>query len=887
MPPVLSIGKLTAAQTGYYERQVAQGLDDYYSGRGEAAGEWMGAGAALLGLAGEVGEEGFAALMDGLDPGTGEPLGRSRGRSTVAAFDLTFSAPKSVSVLFAVADQPTAAAMVEAHHEAVAAALEYLEAEACRVRRGHGGVERQRGAGFVAAAYRHRMSRSEDPQLHTHVVAANLARGEDGRWSALDGRALYAHAKAAGFLYQAHLRSAVRERLAWAEWGPVRNGMAELLGVPEGVLHEFSTRRRQILERERDLVAVGVSVGHAGRERVAHDTRGRKRYGIDTAPWRDLVRARAAEHGLGAAELDRLRARARPAQPPYVEHDEAARLAGPAGLTEKRNTFRKRDAVIAFAGARAQGAPSGEIIRSADSFCARDDVLRVDESPSDAIFTTLDLLACERAIVDSAARRVDERGGLLAGLTVDHALANHCRPLSGEQSRVVLAITGSGRGVDTIEALAGTGKTTTAGALTHVYRQAGYHVIGTAPTGRAVRELEEQAAIGDASTLAGLLRSLDRQGGRFLAGATVLIVDEAGMASTREVAQLLAAAERARVKVVAIGDPGQLPSVQAGGWLGSLGRRFGTHRLREVMRQRDPEERPLLERVHAGEPDLYLRHKQAAGLLQLFEGEDPGAAAEHAAVAAWHVQQAELPDGQAILICRDNDRRRRLNDAARALRSREGRLGPTFRCGDREFAVGDRAICRLNASALNVDNGTRGTLTGVDHHGGTIRLRTDSGADRTLPARYCAQHLELAYALTAHGAQGATAEWAGVIGAPADFTRNWSYTALSRSREPSELFVVEERGRHGSERNGVAAASSQDRDALEVLRLTMRRRDDEDLALDRLDVAPSGPEEVIEAARPEPAVALAKHERRSTGRDLFALSSLVCFIGRASSDPDA
>lgn len=305
------------------------------------------------------------------------------------------------------------------------------------------------------------------------------------------------------------------------------------------------------------------------------------------------------------------------------------------------------------------------------------------------------------------------------------------------------------------------------------------------------------------------------------------------MASTREVARLLAAAERSQVKVIAIGDRGQLPSVQAGGWLGSLGRRFGIHRLRAVMRQRDPDERRLLERVHDGEPDLYLRHKQAAGLLQVFEGNDSGAAAEQAAVTAWHAQQARRPNGQAILICRDNERRHRLNAAARTVLARERQLGPTLTCGEREFAIGDRTICRRNAPALNVDNGTRGTVTAVDRQARTVRLRTDTGAERLLPARYCAQQLELAYALTAHGAQGATVEWAGVIGAPADFTRNWSYTALSRSREPTEVFVVQEPQHHMSERNEVGRDVSGDgRDGFGELRLRMSRRDDEDLALD-------------------------------------------------------
>jgi hypothetical protein len=231
---VLSIGKLTVEQSRYYERQVAQGRDDYYSGRGESPGRWTGGGAETLGLGGRVDDDGFMALMDGRDPRTGERLKRVGGRSRVAAFDLTFSAPKSVSVLFAIGEPVLAGALVEAHESAVDAALEYLEREACRVRRDRGGVRREEGKGFVAAAYRHRMSRAEDPQLHTHVVAANMARGADGRWTALDATPIYQHAKAAGFLYQVHLRAAVRERLPWVRWARCATGW----------LRSSSSRRR-------------------------------------------------------------------------------------------------------------------------------------------------------------------------------------------------------------------------------------------------------------------------------------------------------------------------------------------------------------------------------------------------------------------------------------------------------------------------------------------------------------------------------------------------------------------------------------------------------------------------------------------------------------------
>jgi ATP-dependent exoDNAse (exonuclease V) alpha subunit len=152
-----------------------------------------------------------------------------------------------------------------------------------------------------------------------------------------------------------------------------------------------------------------------------------------------------------------------------------------------------------------------------------------------------------------------------------------------------------------------------------------------------------------------------------------------------------------------------------------------------------------------------------------------------------------MPVGQAVLIARDNQRRERLNTLVRAELKRDGRLGDSIHIGGDEFAVGDRVVARRNDRLRAVDNGTRGTVVAVDQVEKDVVVCTDAGAQRTLDAAYVAEHLQHAYALTAHTIQGATVDWAGVVGRPEDFTRNWSYTALSRAREPTELFLIDAR----------------------------------------------------------------------------------------------
>ena len=174
-------------------------------------------------------------------------------------------------------------------------------------------------------------------------------------------------------------------------------------------------------------------------------------------------------------------------------------------------------------------------------------------------------------------------------------------------------------------------------------------------------------------------------------------------------------------------------------------------------------------------------------------------------LADWNAARNEYGLSDAVMIARDNATRVMLNEQARLFcRVRAPSLPRGVRVADQEFAVGDRVIARRNDRYRDVDNGTLGRVESIDGDTGAMTVVTDSGERRLLDANYVADHLEHAYALTGHGAHGATVEWAGVIGRPSEFTREWAYTSLSRARARTRIYVIAEATRAQREREQYA-----------------------------------------------------------------------------------
>jgi conjugative relaxase-like TrwC/TraI family protein len=806
----MSVAKLTPGQEAYYERSVAAGLDDYYAGKGESPGVWAGQGALALGLDGEVEEGEVGSLVRGKHPQTGDELRahvkartitveridaesgkrwlEEKKLAPVAGFDLVFSTPKSVSLLHALGEEETRSAIAEAHRCAWQAALAYLEEEACVTRRGKDGFIRERGGGFVAAAYQHRTSRAQDPHLHTHVIGANMTQSpSDGEWRALDGEAiLKTYRLAAGYLYEAHLRFELSTRLG-LEWEKPEKGWAELKGVPRALIDAFSTRRAQVVGHMGEQATSGFYAAQV----AAVASRERKEE-LDLPRLREEWAARATEHGLDQKELEGLLDRSPYREPSPAELVALAeRMLGPEGLTEKRSAFSTPELVMAWAQAHAQGAAVERIRSLCARFLELPGVERVGETPAPgraAYYSTAELLRIEREALALVERGHGADASAVPAADLDELLREPAGrlPLSPEQERMVRAVAGSGDRVVSVVGLAGAGKTTATHELASAFAAAGIPVLGAAPSGIAAERLQDESGI-PATTLHRLLAGGRRAGG--LPKGCVLVVDEAGMAETRVLAPLLALVEEAEGKVVLVGDPRQLPAVGAGGLFAAIVERHGAIQLRENRRQRDELEGRALAALRGGLGREYLAFAERNERLVL--SEDPQETRARLLADWWEAAKEDLP--RSVMIAHRRADVGELNALARRLMEREGRLGQErLSVGDLELRAGDRIVCRRNSDALGVRNGTLGTVAGVHPDRGAVTLAPDRGGEVELPRRYLeAGHVQHAYALTGHAGQGLTVEHAFVLGSDRGRLQEWGYVALSRARKQTHLYVTE------------------------------------------------------------------------------------------------
>ena len=595
---VATVSGLTssAQAASYYE------ADDYYAAGGQSPSSWEGKAAEEVGLEGEVDRDTFRALLDGKVAGRQLGTMREGQLEHRPGWDLTLSAPKSVSVMALVAGDKR---LIAAHGTAVRTALTHVERHMAATRiRADGGVTREMTGKLAIASFRHITSREQDPQLHNHNVILNMTKGADGVWRSLEPRALYQLQKQVGAIYRQEL--AVQARELGYEIVTAKDSMFEIVGVPEAVTTALSVRTAQIDARLEERGTSREKASAAEKQIAALDTRQAK-VAVDHATLVTDWRATADATGFAKAERIALvaSAEARAGSPDYRlsladGQDRAAQRAvafAADKLGERQSVF-SESALHEEAGQFALGKVGYSAIARAVSASGRDGDLAArsftdKRGASFPGFTTRDNIENEKTLLRLEANgrgQTDPVASRLAAAKIvareADASARSGRAWTPDQRAATTQLLSTVSRVAAVQGYAGTAKTTTVLATyAHEASARGFRVTALAPTASAA------SVLGQALDMRGdtVARHLLAPEGRQQCGPSAWLVDEASMLSAHDMARLLVAAERANARVILVGDVKQLGSVGAGAAFAQLqSAGMETAKLAEIVRQTNP-----------------------------------------------------------------------------------------------------------------------------------------------------------------------------------------------------------------------------------------------------------------------------------------------------------
>lgn len=777
-----------------------RGPVDYYLDPDEPPGRWWGNGRHALGLDGTVTGDELRSLLEGEHPGLGVRLGRSFGEKSARGFDATFSAPKSVSVLWALTpDAWVRAEVLAAHDTAVDAALGWFEHHGAVTRRGTDGVFQVDTQGVTAALFRQHTSRTVDPQLHTHAIISAKVQDATGKWLSLDARFLKYQQRGIGWIYDAALRAELTARLG-VGWTDANDAVRDLTCIPEEVNEEFSSRTEQVDAKLAELIlrwsdenygadpdprtiaelqrkaviASRPSKSHGAAGEILHMGWSEQAYAVRFDLDQLTADHLAVDQLAGLAEvdedlIDEALMRVSEEMSTWLRADLARHLA----ITLEPNAAHTGAGLVAEIDRLAELAeqlctPLGPTPTAVGR--VRSDGRPVTEHVTDRHLSTPRILREEERLQNWAAastRRVPSTGD---------AQRDAATAIAGDAPLVVVV------------GPAGTGKTrTTANAVTELHAQ-GRPVVGLAPSGKAAGVLRVEAGC-PTDTLAGFLTRHHHQATPWPAGTTV-ILDEAGMTATTDLAHLVDLVEENRWRLAVVGDPEQLPAVARGGVFAHWCNTIAHHTLGNPRRFTEKWEAAASLGLRTGDPDAAQTYADRGRLRSAH----PALVAAQVARAHQHHTAA----GRTVAITTNTA------DTARAINreiQRQRRQRNTERVALHDGTVampGDRIATRRNDPRLRVDTGERVRnrhIWTVDHvdADGAITAHHDQRGTVTLPADYVAEHVELGWAVTGYGNQGDTVD-IGIAVLEPSTSRNHAYVAMTRGRTANHALIIDPTG---------------------------------------------------------------------------------------------
>ncbi|PAK75089.1 hypothetical protein CRM93_13835 [Acetobacter fabarum] len=801
----------------------------YYldNGTGEKPGVWWTNARADVGQVlpfvfhkTEVQAKDFRNLASGRDPLTQETLIQT-GKKRRVGYDLQFAAPKSVSVLYAAGNRNQRDAIEDVQQEAVFKALEYVQQNGLIVTRcGHNGNDRQTPAELMAGTFLHTTSRSGDPQIHTHAVLLNVCRRADGTTGTIDNLELLKHQQEIGAIYRLALIQGLERRLGVKAVKDERN--FRIVGVPESIEQKFSKRRDDILSEAREM-GIDTASHREASDNISRNTRGAKKDLPSRAELNERWDKEIKEEGWTresiweSALAVAAEERAKPRDTKTAFECALRQLTQTESVIEDRHLigtilehFQGRSVSVDEAIYHARNARnSKQIIELTGN----------DKSKSrDLFFATPDVIDAEREIVRISLDRKKERVFVSKDI-IDKAIASK-GTISEEQAELVRHALNRD-GISVVEGSAGTGKSFSLGTASEAARNANLRVWVTAPSHQAVSVIAKDTSTDQ--TQAAVLRSFlnrisdpEHTQGIRLSRDDVVIVDEAGMISTREMNELLRETAKAGAKVILAGDTRQLKPVAPGSPLRLISETIYSSRINEIRRQKVDWQRNASRDFASGEIEKAVTAYADKDRIVIGTGEE----LRGRLIEDYLKDVKRDPTGTRLVLARTHNEVRNLNADLRNLLRQEGRItgadieiealsrGLKPVSGSLSLATGDRLIFgeNIRASGHLIRNNDVATITDVcrDNIDGqpVVTLAFDRGFEVTTrwsdlerlsrskgndpdtrPLRV--QH---AYAVTIHSSQGASVDRSYVLNA-AGMDKESLYVGMTRHKEDCHLYV--------------------------------------------------------------------------------------------------
>ncbi|OED95424.1 MobF family relaxase [Vibrio cyclitrophicus] len=774
--------------------------EDYYSGHGEPKGIWYGLGSKIFGLQNKtIGDNDYNMLMAGFSP-SGEALVQNVGKDNRrAAWDCTLSAPKSVSLAWASSSHKRRQSIEKAIDVAVQKTIRFMEQQVALTRRGNTSSQYERIAGLIFACFNHCTNRNEEPQLHTHMLVLNAAPRLDDTWGSIASESLYHWKMACGAIYRAELAYQMRE----LGFGIEPDGDSfHLKGVSKKACDAFSSRAQEIdYELKKAGIQSSSSKQGASFKILTRKTKRNVVRGQLLESWKGEL----GKYGLSESYIERLTNGEKELPPSLLELDS---ILSEISINKAVFTEQELYRVIAveashngFSSAQAEGL----------TFLAKQSEDLIPLQAKNAFsrqFTTLDVLTCERLMVDDAKTLAKRDLHKITMTEVSAAIRlaeNQLGFCFDEEQKEAIQYTLCTGDLSITQGSAGAGKTTLMLAAKIAYEKKSLEIRGACIAKKAADNLTNETGI-PSQTIASLVSSIN--GDKHpLRSVDILVVDEAGLIPSTDLQQLLREAKVSNCKVILTGEDKQLDAINRGGALRFLSQPevLGTQRIETIRRQRQEWAKQVVVNLRDKRSQQALEALSVHNCVHWAETNED---AIQQLISDWKQYQMTHPEKQSLVIAREWKDVKKLSKAIREIYMCEGKVGTeniklTCSVADKQFkyeySVGDRVkFCRNEYRRFQVSNGTLGTIKEIKQlsdRDTKLSIELDDKRIVSFRASEYSDHIGLnlchAYALTVFSSQGTTVDGNTFTLFSGRMGQRETYVALSRHKDESHIYINE------------------------------------------------------------------------------------------------